>query len=76
MSFSRAVPSSHFGLYAVAALGGAVIGTVIGLRWVGETATRYTLAGILLAAGIQLFFFEGECDDVVHRLGEAGGELL
>ena len=55
--FAGQFPSSHFGLYAVAALGGAVIGTAIGLRWVGETATRFTLTGILLAAGIQLVFF-------------------
>jgi uncharacterized protein len=54
---SGQLPSSHFGLYALAALGGAVMGTAIGLRWLGQTATRFTLAGILLAAGIQLVFF-------------------
>jgi uncharacterized membrane protein YfcA len=55
--FSGQLPSSHFGLYALAALGGAVMGTAIGLRWLGQTATRFTLAGILLAAGIRLVFF-------------------
>jgi uncharacterized protein len=50
-------PSSHFGLYALAALGGAIVGTAIGLRWLGEVATRFVLAAILIAAGIQLVFF-------------------
>lgn len=50
-------PSPHFGLYALAALGGAVVGTTIGLRWLSHTATRFLLAGILIAAGVQLVFF-------------------
>jgi uncharacterized membrane protein YfcA len=50
-------PSSHFGLYGLAVLGGAIIGTVIGLRWLSQAATRYVLAAILLAAGIQLLGF-------------------
>jgi uncharacterized protein len=50
-------PSPHFGLYAPAALGGAIVGTAIGLRWLGEVATRFVLAAILIAAGIQLVFF-------------------
>jgi uncharacterized membrane protein YfcA len=50
-------PSSHFGLYALAALGGAIVGTAIGLRWLGQAATRFVLAAILIAAGIQLVFF-------------------
>ena len=50
-------PSFHFGLYAMAALIGAVIGTAIGLRWLGQIATRLVLAGILIDAGIQLIFF-------------------
>jgi uncharacterized protein len=50
-------PSSHFGLYALAALGGAIVGTAIGLRWLSQAATRLVLAGILLAAGIQLVLF-------------------
>jgi uncharacterized membrane protein YfcA len=51
------LPSPHVGLYAVAALGGAVAGTAIGLKWLGRAATRFILAGILLAAGVQLVFF-------------------
>jgi uncharacterized protein len=51
------LPSSHFGLYALAALGGAIVGTAIGLRWLGQAATRFVLAAILIAAGIQLLFF-------------------
>ncbi|MGY3621708.1 sulfite exporter TauE/SafE family protein [Bradyrhizobium sp. USDA 10063] len=50
-------PSSYFGLYATAVLGGAIIGTAIGLRWLGQIATRLVLAGILVAAGLQLMFF-------------------
>lgn len=50
-------PSSHFGLYALAALAGAIAGTAIGLRWLSQAATRLVLAGILLAAGIQLVLF-------------------
>jgi hypothetical protein len=49
-------PSSHFGLYAAAALVGAVVGTAIGLRWLSQTAPRFVLAVILLAAGFQLVF--------------------
>jgi uncharacterized membrane protein YfcA len=41
-------------LYAAAALVGAAIGTVIGLRWMSERGTRYVLAVILLFAGIRL----------------------
>jgi uncharacterized membrane protein YfcA len=41
-------------LYGIGALGGAAIGTIIGLRWMSQQATRYTLAGILLFAGIRL----------------------
>lgn len=55
--FAGQLPSSHFGLYAMAVLGGAILGTTIGLRWFGQAATRFVLAGILLAAGIQLVFF-------------------
>jgi uncharacterized protein len=51
------LPAPHFGLYALMALGGAVLGTAIGLRWLGQAATRFILAAILLAAGIQLLFF-------------------
>jgi uncharacterized protein len=41
-------------VYSVGALAGAVIGTVIGLRWMSERATRYVLAAILLFAGVRL----------------------
>ena len=55
--FVGRLPSPHFWLYAAAALGGAMVGTAIGLRWLNQTATRFALTGILLAAGIQLAFF-------------------
>ena len=55
-SFSGQTPSSHFGFYALAALGGAIIGTAIGLRWLSQVATRLVLGAILLAAGGQLLF--------------------
>jgi uncharacterized membrane protein YfcA len=55
--FAGQFPSSHLGLYAAAALGGAIAGTAIGLRWLSEVATRMILAGILLAAGTRLLFF-------------------
>ena len=38
--FAGQSPSPHFGLYAMAALGGAVVGTAIGLRWLTQAATR------------------------------------
>jgi uncharacterized membrane protein YfcA len=57
VSLAGQLPSSHLVLYAAAALGGAVVGTAIGLRWLSQTATRFVLAGILLAAGVQLLFF-------------------
>ena len=38
-------------------LGWSLLGTVIGLRWLSQAATRYVLAAILLAAGIQLLRF-------------------
>jgi uncharacterized protein len=43
-------------LFSLAALGGAVIGTIVGLRWFSQTITRYVLAAILGAAGVQLLF--------------------
>jgi hypothetical protein len=49
--------SSHFGVYALAALAGAVVGTGIGMKWLGQAATRFILAAILLAAGVQLLIF-------------------
>ncbi len=40
--------------YAISVLGGAVVGTAIGLRWMSDRATRYVLAAILLFAGLRL----------------------
>ncbi len=40
--------------YAIGALGGAAIGTSIGLRWMTQNATRYILAAILLFAGVRM----------------------
>jgi len=50
------LPSSSFAWYAAAALGGAVVGTAIGLKFLSQAATRYVLAVILLAAGLELLF--------------------
>jgi uncharacterized protein len=50
-TFASGAPS-----YALGALAGAVIGTVIGLKWMSERATRYVLAAILLVAGLRLLF--------------------
>lgn len=57
VSFAGQLPSSHLVLYAAAALGGAMVGTAIGLRWLSQTATRFVLSAILLAAGVQLLLF-------------------
>jgi uncharacterized membrane protein YfcA len=43
-------------LYALAALAGAMVGTVTGQRWMSERATRMVLAAILLGAGVKLLF--------------------
>jgi uncharacterized protein len=50
-------PTAGTWLFALAALGGAMIGTIVGLRWLSQTTTRYVLAVILGAAGIHLLFF-------------------
>jgi uncharacterized membrane protein YfcA len=55
--FTGQTPNAGTWLFALAALGGAVIGTIVGLRWLSQTMTRYVLAAILGAAGIQLLFF-------------------
>lgn len=47
-------PADGVELYAVAALAGAIVGTMIGQRFMGERATRYVLAAILIAAAIRL----------------------
>jgi uncharacterized membrane protein YfcA len=54
--FVGQLPSSSFAWYAAAALGGAVVGTAIGLKFLSQAATRYVLAVILLAAGLELLF--------------------
>jgi len=51
------VPAAQTWQYALAALAGAMIGTTVGLRWLSQRMTRYTLAAILVAAGIQLVAF-------------------
>jgi hypothetical protein len=43
-------------LYAIGALAGAAIGTIIGARWMSDRGTRYVLAAILLFAGFRLLF--------------------
>jgi uncharacterized protein len=50
-------PNVNTWLYALAALVGAMVGTMVGLRWLSQTTTRYLLAAILCAAGIQLLVF-------------------
>jgi uncharacterized protein len=55
--YSGQEPSAYTWLFAVAALAGAMIGTMVGLRWLSQAATRYALAAILGTAGIQLLFF-------------------
>lgn len=55
--FAGQFPNPHAGLYAAAALAGSILGTLIGIRWLGQTTTKFILAGILLAAGVQLIFF-------------------
>ncbi|MDA9463079.1 sulfite exporter TauE/SafE family protein [Bradyrhizobium sp. CCBAU 53415] len=52
--FTGQFPSSDLALYAISALGGAVAGTVIGLRWLSQTAIRFILVAVLVVAGIQL----------------------
>ncbi len=47
-------PTADVGPYALAALAGAVVGTMIGQRFMSERATRYVLATILLVAGLRL----------------------
>ena len=47
-------PSADTGSSALAALTGAVAGTIIGHRFMSERATRYVLAAILLVAGSRL----------------------
>jgi uncharacterized membrane protein YfcA len=55
--YAGQTPTADTWLFALAALGGAIIGTIVGLRWLSQITTRYVLAVILGAAGIQLLFF-------------------
>ena len=55
--YAGQTPAADTWLFALAALGGAMIGTIVGLRWLSQTMTRYVLAVILGAAGVQLLFF-------------------
>ena len=52
--FAGQLPSPSFAWYAAAALVGAVVGTAVGLKFLSQAATRYVLAAILLAAGLEL----------------------
>ena len=47
-------PALHTLAYGAAALIGAIIGASVGLRWLSQNLTRYVLAAILAAAGLQL----------------------
>jgi uncharacterized protein len=55
--YAGQVPSGQTWLYAMGALAGAMIGTLVGLRWFSQAVTRYVLGAILGAAGLQLLFF-------------------
>jgi uncharacterized membrane protein YfcA len=46
--------TADFGLYAPAAVAGAVAGMLIGHRFLSERGTRYVLAAILASAGMKL----------------------
>ncbi|MHC2314828.1 putative membrane protein YfcA [Bradyrhizobium diazoefficiens] len=52
--YAGQMPSAHTWLYAMAALVGAMLGTMIGLRWLTDKTTRFVLAAILATAGLQL----------------------
>jgi uncharacterized protein len=51
--YAGQVPSGQTWLYAIGALAGAIVGTVVGLRWFSQAITRYVLAAILGTAGLQ-----------------------
>ncbi|WP_407185222.1 sulfite exporter TauE/SafE family protein [Bradyrhizobium centrosematis] len=54
--FTGQIPSPALILYAISALSGAVAGTIIGLKWLNPTCTRFVLVALLVFAGIQLVF--------------------
>lgn len=47
-------PTADIALYAIVVLAGAIVGTMIGHRFMGERVTRYVLAAILFVASIRL----------------------
>ena len=55
--YAGQAPTADTWLFVLAALAGAMIGAIVGLRWLSQTTTRYILAVILGAAGVQLLFF-------------------
>ena len=55
--YAGQTPTADTWLFVLATLSGAMIGTIVGLRWLSQTTTRYMLAIILAAAGAQLLFF-------------------
>jgi uncharacterized membrane protein YfcA len=55
--YAGQAPTTDTWLYSLAALAGAMIGTMVGLRWLSQIITLYVLAVILGAAGFQLLFF-------------------
>lgn len=57
-AYAGQFPAPDTWIYAVAALIGAMIGTVAGLRWLSQRMTRYILAAILGTAGIQLLLIQ------------------
>jgi uncharacterized protein len=56
-TYAGEAPTANTWLYALAAAAGASIGTSIGLRWLSQRMTRYILAVVLGAAGMQFLFF-------------------
>ena len=55
--YAGQTPAADTWQFTFAVLGGSMIGTIGGLRWLSQTTTRYVLAVILGAAGLQLLFF-------------------
>jgi hypothetical protein len=56
--YAGETPAADTWLFALAAPGGALLGTIVGLRWMSQTMTRCGLAAILAAAGVQLLLFK------------------
>jgi uncharacterized membrane protein YfcA len=63
--YAGQTPTANTWLFALAVLGGAMIGTIVGLRWLSQTMTRYVLAIIFICSrgSINIFLtpdtFEG-----------------